>query len=309
MIDANTGEGDKVISDLNLEEDDVIWFATNSTAQMSGVAPEDQTALVKGCRDAILAMIDSEGSGLDTVATPTASPTAGQVSRNIKVTLDTTTENANIYYTIDGSTPTSQSTLYTEPINISSDLTIKAIAERDGMNNSDVLTARYTIRSSGGGSGGSNDSNDEDTEENADDGTTVVPTTPTVEQPTTPGTATNPVLRINGKIIQQTDTNIMIVNSRCLVPVRLIMETLGYSVDYQVINDVGTITVKYQDKEVVFHLNSKQALVNGAIVDMDVAPVIENGRTYVPLRFLAESFGCYVNWDGTNYIVDVNSNS
>ena len=60
MVDDQNGKGNDVADALGLTEDDVIWFSTNSTAQMSGVAPEDQTDLVKGCRDAIITMIASE---------------------------------------------------------------------------------------------------------------------------------------------------------------------------------------------------------------------------------------------------------
>ena len=60
MIDKQNGNGDNVIDDLDIEEGDNIWFYTNSTGMMSGVAPEDQTDLVKGCRDAIITMIASE---------------------------------------------------------------------------------------------------------------------------------------------------------------------------------------------------------------------------------------------------------
>ena len=45
-------------------------------------------------------------------------------------------------------------------------------------------------------------------------------------------------------------------------------------------------------------------------VEMDVTPYVKNGRTYVPVRFVAESFGCSVGWDSntsTVIIVDVDT--
>ncbi|MFA9423172.1 MAG: GLUG motif-containing protein [Sedimentibacter sp.] len=78
-------------------------------------------------------------------ASPSASPVAGQVTSGTAVTLTTTTADATIYYTKDGSTPTIGSTIYTEPIIISGDVTIKAITVKSGMNNSSVLSATYTI--------------------------------------------------------------------------------------------------------------------------------------------------------------------
>jgi len=87
------------------------------------------------------------GGGSVSVATPTASPPAGTYATAQTVTLSTT-EGAVIYYTIDGTTPTTASTVYSGAISISATSTVKAIAVKEG-NSSGVLTALYTI--SGGG--------------------------------------------------------------------------------------------------------------------------------------------------------------
>lgn len=79
------------------------------------------------------------------VATPTFDPAAGEVMAGTTVTISTTTEDATIYYTTDGTEPTTDSEVYTEAITINEAMTIKAIAVKDGMTNSDVATASYTI--------------------------------------------------------------------------------------------------------------------------------------------------------------------
>ena len=61
------------------------------------------------------------------------------------LTLSCPTAGASIYYTTDGTTPDTRCTLYTAPLNISSTTTVKAIAMKEGMNNSDVVTRVYTI--------------------------------------------------------------------------------------------------------------------------------------------------------------------
>jgi len=90
----------------------------------------------------------SSSGGTQTVATPTATPSAGSYSSAQSITLATTTSGAAIYYTTDGSTPTVSSVLYSSPINVSSSKTIKAIAAASGLSNSGVLTAAYTISAS-----------------------------------------------------------------------------------------------------------------------------------------------------------------
>ena len=77
-------------------------------------------------------------------ATPVADPVAGAVAADSKVTL-TAGAGAAIYYTIDGTEPTAESTLYEAQITIAEAVTIKAIATKDGSANSLILTAAYTI--------------------------------------------------------------------------------------------------------------------------------------------------------------------
>jgi len=86
------------------------------------------------------------GDALGTTAVaPVADPVAGAVAENSTVALSTSTEGAEIRYTLDGSTPGASSTLYDGPIIIDVAKTIKAIAIKAGMNPSTVFSAAYTI--------------------------------------------------------------------------------------------------------------------------------------------------------------------
>lgn len=84
---------------------------------------------------------------VETAVTPTATPSAGAVASGTEVALATTTPGAKILYTTDGSAPTAASSLYTSPIKVTANVTIKAIAipTSEGMDNSSVLTAAYTV--------------------------------------------------------------------------------------------------------------------------------------------------------------------
>ena len=77
-------------------------------------------------------------------ATPTFSPAAGSYEGTQSVTITSTT-GATIYYTTDGSTPTVSSSVYSSAISVSSTQTIKAFAKKNGLTDSEVATAEYTI--------------------------------------------------------------------------------------------------------------------------------------------------------------------
>ena len=84
------------------------------------------------------------GSGSNPVVkTPIASPAAGMYSAPIDVTLTSATADARIYYTLDDKEPTTASNLYSAPIHIASDTTLRVIAVKDGHADSSELRAVY----------------------------------------------------------------------------------------------------------------------------------------------------------------------
>lgn len=87
----------------------------------------------------------TSSGGTPTCATPTFSPAEGTYTSTQSVSISTETDGATIYYTTDGSTPTTSSTVYSSAISVSSNSTIKAIAVKDGYNNSSVASASYVI--------------------------------------------------------------------------------------------------------------------------------------------------------------------
>jgi 6-phosphogluconolactonase (cycloisomerase 2 family) len=78
-------------------------------------------------------------------ATPTYSPKAGTYTTIQKVSISDVTTAATIYYTTNGTAPTTSSTRYTAPITVSKSETIKAIAVASGLTESGVASAGYTI--------------------------------------------------------------------------------------------------------------------------------------------------------------------
>lgn len=92
-----------------------------------------------------LTIVTEGGSVTQTVATPTFSPEGGVFTEAQDVTINCSTSGATIYYTTDGSNPTTSSNVYSSAISVEETTTIKAIAVKDGMNNSSVAEATYTI--------------------------------------------------------------------------------------------------------------------------------------------------------------------
>ena len=86
--------------------------------------------------------------GHDLVATPTASILSGEtIESGTMLVLSCATEGATIYYTLDGSCPCDEATRhrYDGPITIASDVIVKAMAVKDGMDDSDVATFIYMV--------------------------------------------------------------------------------------------------------------------------------------------------------------------
>ena len=84
-------------------------------------------------------------TGGGSAATPTFSPAAGTYSSAQSVAISDATSGATIYYTTDGTTPTTFSTVYASPIAVNSTRTLEAIAVAAGYTNSAVASATYTI--------------------------------------------------------------------------------------------------------------------------------------------------------------------
>jgi Copper amine oxidase N-terminal domain. len=94
------------------------------------------------------------------------------------------------------------------------------------------------------------------------------------------------------------DSDPVIKNQRTMVPLRKVFESLGQQVEWN--ESTKTITSKGGDKILKLTIGSNTASINGEEVRLDAEPFIQDGRTLVPLRFVAENLGAGVQWDGAN---------
>lgn len=109
---------------------------------------------------------------------------------------------------------------------------------------------------------------------------------------------------IDGQIGNYTDVP-LVVNNRTMLPLREVLTNLGVQNDDEHIiwnNIKKSITIVSETKTIVLEVGNKIARVNDDEVMLDVAPIIysKNNRTYIPARFLAESLGKKVIWDGSS---------
>ena len=124
---------------------------TNASRDSAGAANKFSIPVVTNGKVYVAAHgeVDVYGllNGASTAAAPVITPNGGTFTTSQSVTMSTATSSASIYYTSDGSTPTTSSTQYTGPITISSNTTVKAIAAATGYLQSKVTSATFTFTS------------------------------------------------------------------------------------------------------------------------------------------------------------------
>ena len=136
----------------------IIIVAENGTTTTFN--PDGSTVVVSGSNDPGSNGSGSNSSGSNDSGTGGTSGTSDAVAAPVisgttpfeetsSATITCTTAGASIYYTVDGSTPTSASTAYTEAIALTDTTTVKAVAVKDGV--SSAVTTKVFTKGSGGG--------------------------------------------------------------------------------------------------------------------------------------------------------------
>lgn len=132
---------EKAMWSITVNSDGAVVSGTSvGTFQYNSTSPRF-TTYTSGQKPAYLYVRDVPT--VQTVATPVFSPGEDIYTSPQEVTITCATDGAAIYYTLDETDPTVNSTLYTGPIHISKDTEIRAIAVKEGMNNSAIASAIY----------------------------------------------------------------------------------------------------------------------------------------------------------------------
>ena len=115
----------------------------------------------------------------------------------------------------------------------------------------------------------------------------------------------NPLISVNGvsKNIDENGTVPTIIDNRTFIPVRALIESLGGSANWN--NETKTAILTYNNDEIKLTVDSKIAYYNNNSTELDTAPVIVNGRTMLPVRFISESFGFDVDWNSESKVITI----
>ena len=109
---------------------------------------------------------------------------------------------------------------------------------------------------------------------------------------------------LNGETIDFTDengnkVNPQLINDRTMVPLRKIFEVLGATIEWD--GDTETVTATTEEKTMKLQINNNVATVitgeETEEITLDAAPVVIEGRTLVPVRFISETLGLKVGWE------------
>ena len=101
----------------------------------------------------------------------------------------------------------------------------------------------------------------------------------------------------------QNDVAPKIVNDRTMLPIRIVAESLGGTVTWN--GELQRVTIQKGADVILITIGADTAYVNGAAVKLDAAAFVENGRTYLPLRFVSENLGAQVAWNETEKTVTI----
>ena len=118
--------------------------------------------------------------------------------------------------------------------------------------------------------------------------------------------ASNITVTLNGAVLSF-DVSPQIISDRTFVPMRKIFESLGATVSWD--EETKTITGIKDDTIVNLSIGSDVLIKNGFPKKLDVAPTIVDSRALVPVRAIAESFDCSVEWISESQTIKITASS
>lgn len=113
------------------------------------------------------------------------------------------------------------------------------------------------------------------------------------------------ILTVDGEA-QQMDVAPDTLNQRTMLPIRAVAEAVGAKVDYDAVNQAVIIVGPYGD-EIQCPIGSSSMSVNAELCSLDAPSYAKNGRTYLPVRAVAEALNLDVAWDQETSTVTISA--
>ena len=108
------------------------------------------------------------------------------------------------------------------------------------------------------------------------------------------------LVTLNDDFVEFEDVQPIIKDNRTLVPFRAILEKAGAKVDWN--QEDKKVTAELDGKKIEMTIGQKKIMVDGKEVELDVAPMIKEGRTLIPLRGMFENLGFEVEYEKVGQI-------
>lgn len=85
------------------------------------------------------------------------------------------------------------------------------------------------------------------------------------------------------------EVKVFVENNRSYLPIRFIGE--NYKGDVEWDEDTRTVNIAFEEREISLTIGIPEIRINGEVKALDVAPIIRNGRTFLPVRACVEAIG------------------
>ncbi|WP_335582158.1 N-acetylmuramoyl-L-alanine amidase family protein [Paenibacillus yonginensis] len=111
------------------------------------------------------------------------------------------------------------------------------------------------------------------------------------------------ILLDGNEIDLSADRQVQVVNNSVMIPIRVVVEELGFNVDWN--SKTGTVTIQQSGNVITLLTNSNTATVNGQSFKLTAPAFAKNGTTFVPVRFVSEQMGLAVDWNNVTKTVSL----
>ena len=106
------------------------------------------------------------------------------------------------------------------------------------------------------------------------------------------------------KKVITTDVAPFIFKNYTMIPLRGLLEQMGASINWIAYDQKIEVITEGEDL-MLFQIEEDRVYINDTRYNAQVAPIIKDGRTFIPLRFVSENMGYKVAWDGATQTITI----